>query len=119
VAIETVRLFANGFLGQTKPDHVGDDHPPAGSRQRLYEVPIQESPGGIAVQENNGVAGSLIEVMHTPAIDTLESRFVWPFLMDKVPRPHGRRCCIEPHRSPPWEPFNSRKENYGLAVQAG
>jgi hypothetical protein len=91
----------------------------AGSRQRLYEFPIQESPGGIAVQENNGVAGSLIDVVHAPAIDTLKSRLVWPFLMDKVLGPHGLPCCIEIHSPSPYERLGSWKEDHGLAVQAG
>jgi len=47
-----------GFLGQAKPDHVWNNDPPARSRQRLYEFPIQESPGGIAMQENDGIAGT-------------------------------------------------------------
>jgi hypothetical protein len=119
VAVETVRLLADGFLGQAKPDHVWNNDPPARSRQRLYEFPIQESPGGIAMQENDGIAGTLIDVVHTPAIDALEFRFVWPFVVDKGSRRHGRRCYIELHRSSPWEPFNSRKENHSLAVQAG
>jgi hypothetical protein len=101
VAVETVRLFADGFLGLTKADHVREDDAPACSRQRLYEFPIRESPSGITVQENDGIAGSLIDVMHAPAVDALESRFVRPFLADKGPRRHGRRCYIELHRSSP------------------
>jgi hypothetical protein len=73
VAVKTVRLFADGFLGQIKADHVRDDHAPACSRQRLYKFPVQESSSGIAVQENNGIADSPIEVMHAPAVDTPES----------------------------------------------
>src|SRR6478672_8996590 len=119
VTVEIVRLFADGFLGQAKPDHVWDNDPPAGSRQRLYEFSIQESPGGVAVQENNRVAGSLVEVVHAPAIDTLKSRFVWPFFIDKVHRPHELLCCIEHHSSSPYEWLSSWKEDHGLAVQAG
>src|SRR6266850_2794522 len=119
VTVEIVRLFADGFLRQAKPDHVWNNHAPTGGRQRLYEFPIQESPGGVAVQENNRIASPFIDVVHTPAVDTLESRFVWPFLVNKGLRQHGRRCYIELHRSSPWESFNSRKEDHGLAIQAG
>jgi len=73
VAVEAVRPFADGFLEQTKADHVRDDHAPACRRLRLYEFPAQKSPSGVAVQENDGIAGSLIDVMHAPAVDTLES----------------------------------------------
>jgi hypothetical protein len=39
--------------------------------------------------------------------------------MDKVPRPDGLLCCSELHGSSPCERLSSRKENHGLAVQAG
>jgi hypothetical protein len=55
MAVQTVRLFMDGLFGEAKGDHVGHNDSSSGSRQRLHEFPIQESPGGIAMQENNGV----------------------------------------------------------------
>jgi hypothetical protein len=85
VAVETVRLFADGFLGQIKADQVRDDHAPACSRQRLYKFPVQESPSGIAVQMNNGIAGSLIEVMMRQPLTRLNLDWYGHSLCTKFP----------------------------------
>jgi hypothetical protein len=119
VAIKAMRLFANRLFGEAKPDHVGDDNPPSRCGQRLYEFPIEEPPGGIAMQENDWVAGSFIDVMHAPAVDALEPRFVRPFLVDKVPRLHGLPCYVDLHSFSPGERLSSWKEHRGLPAQAG
>src|SRR5580700_3822128 len=85
VAVETVRLFADGFLGQIKADQVRDDHAPACSRQRLYKFPVQESPSGIAVQMNNGIAGWLIEVMMRQPLTRLNLDWYGHSLCTKFP----------------------------------
>ncbi len=74
MAIEAVRLFAHRLFRQPEADHVGDDDATASRGQRRDEVPIQEAPGRIAVQQHDRIAGALIDIVHPPAIHPCEMR---------------------------------------------
>jgi hypothetical protein len=43
------------------------------------------------------IAGSLIGVVHAPAVDTLESRLVQPFLIHEIPGRLPRPCSVRLH----------------------
>ena len=100
VAVERVCLFADGFLRQAKSDHVGNDDAPPRSHERLDECPVQETPGGIAVQKHDRIARSFIDIMHAPAIYPHESRPVGPLLVHEARRQFLRRSLFCFHRCP-------------------
>ena len=81
--IEAVRLLAGRLLGQAEADHVGDDDAVSRVHQRRDDVAVEETPGRIAVQQQDGIAGALIDVMHPPAIDPRVAGGEGPF----VPKP--------------------------------
>ena len=81
VSIEAVRLLAGRFLGQAEPDHVGDDDTIACIHQRRNHIPVEESPGRITVQQQDRIAGALIDIMHPPAIDPRVAGRERPLLM--------------------------------------
>ena len=84
VAVKSMGLFADGLFGEAEPDHVRNDDAPARGGQRLHEFAVQKSPCRVAVQENHRVAGTLVNVVHAPAVDALKSRLEWPFLVRKA-----------------------------------
>ena len=67
--IETMRLLTGRFLGQAEADHVGDDDAVSRIDQRRDHATIEEAPGWIAVQQHDGIAGTLIDIVHPPAVD--------------------------------------------------
>src|ERR1700756_4613360 len=97
VSIERVGLLADRLLGQPETDHVRNDHAPACRGQRLDEFPVQKAPGGVAVQENDRIAGALVDVMHAPAVDLLEFRIVRPLLMREPLRSFRRLHPFPPY----------------------
>ena len=82
VAVEAVRVFARGLLGQAEADHVGDHDAVAGLHQRRNEIAVQEAPGRIAVQQDDRVARAFVDVVHAPAVDPREPRCIRPLLSD-------------------------------------
>jgi hypothetical protein len=75
-----VRLLAGRLLGQAEADHVGDDDPVSGVHQRRDDVAVKETPGRIAVQQQDGIAGPFIDVVHPRAIDPRVAGGEGPFV---------------------------------------
>jgi hypothetical protein len=52
-------------LGEAKPEVIGSDAAESIAK-RAHQVAVLEGPGGRAVNEEEGVAGALVEVVHPP-----------------------------------------------------
>jgi hypothetical protein len=83
--IETMRLLPGRLLGQAEADHIGDDDAVTCVDQRPDNVTVEEAPSWVAVQQQDGVADALIDVMHSPAVDPGVARGEGP-LRAKAPR---------------------------------
>ena len=96
--VEAVRLLAGRLLGQAEADHVGDDDAVSRIHQRRDDVAIEEAPGRIAVQQQDGIAGALIDVMHPPAIDPRVTGGEGPSRRETLRcSPESSRSCPVPH----------------------
>ncbi len=84
MAVETMRVFPRRLLRKPESDHVGDDHAAPGRRQRFYEIAIEKAPGRVAVQQHQRIAGSLVDVVHAPAVHAGEVRPVRPQRTDRL-----------------------------------
>jgi hypothetical protein len=67
--VETMRLLAGRLLGQAETDHVGDDDAMSRIDQRRDDAAVEKAPGRITVQEQDGIAAALIDIVHSPAVD--------------------------------------------------
>ena len=90
MAIERVRVFAHGLFRQAKADHVGNDDPVACTNQGCDELPIQESPGWIAVKQDHRVARAFVHIVHAPSVHARVVRSERPLFAD-VRRKFGRQ----------------------------
>ena len=69
VPVETVRLFPSRLFREAKSDHVGDNNTVPGACQGLNEITVEEAPCRVAVQQSDRISGSLVDIVHPPAID--------------------------------------------------
>ena len=78
VPVEAVRMLARWLLGQAEADHIGDDDAVSRLDQGRNNPAVEEAPGRVAVQQQNGIARALIDIVHSPAVDPGVARRVGP-----------------------------------------
>ena len=83
MAIERVGVLAGGFFREAEADHVGDDDAAAGRHDRADDIAVEKAPGGVAVQQHDGIALAFVHVVHAPAVDLREAWRVRPFVADE------------------------------------
>ena len=104
--IETMRLLTGRFLGQAKADHVGDDDAVSRIDQRRDHAAVEEAPGRIAMQQQDGVADALIDIVHSPAIDPGVARHEGP--LHAKPVEAFKRVCNHSRRLTPERSAGAR-----------
>ena len=80
VTIEAMGLLMRRFLGQAEADLVWHNHPMAGGDQCRDHLAPQIAPGGVAVEEEDGITLALIHIVDSPRVYGRVARAVRPGL---------------------------------------
>src|SRR5215472_244367 len=76
-------VIARGCVRQTVAGEVERDAPEV-APQRGDDLPIEETPGGITVQEQEGIAGAFIDVVNARPVELQEAVLHWEQLLRYV-----------------------------------
>jgi hypothetical protein len=113
VAVERMVLLPCRLLRESETDHVRHDHPPSGCDERRDHVPIEKSPGRVAMKQDDRIALPFVHVMHPPAVHIGEPRTIRPL------GPDGGRNFVDVsgHRSSVPGRRPGPKAHFGSIVQ--
>jgi hypothetical protein len=90
MTVETMRLFTCPLFQEAKPDHVWDDHTVPGTGQGLNEVAVEKPPCRVTMEQDDRIAGPLVDIMHSPPVDSGKTRGPRPLLADA----DGQRAVV-------------------------